>query len=99
MQRTSGQYDHLARTRTREGSGGWSLASWNRCRAAPRRAPRMEPTVRNPRIESELDPARSNSQLRTGVGARLLNRKFRTRGTEFFGAETGGQNQPERPLL
>jgi hypothetical protein len=58
MQRASGQYDHLARiprTRPRQSSGRRSLASWDRCRAAPRRAPGMEAAVRNAGIESKID--------------------------------------------
>src|SRR5207248_5833455 len=57
MQRASGQYDYLARvprTGPRQSRGRRSFASRHRCRAAPRRSCGMEPTVRNPRIESAI---------------------------------------------
>ena len=55
MQRSSGQYDHLARvpcTGPRQSSGGRSFAPRHWSRETPRCSRGMEPTVRNPRIES-----------------------------------------------
>src|SRR5882672_7401116 len=57
MQRASGQYDHLARvprTGPRQSRGRRSFASRHWCRATPQRSRGMEPTVRNPRIESAI---------------------------------------------
>src|SRR5258707_8843210 len=52
-----GQYDHLARvprTGPRQSRSRRPLTARHRCRAAPRRARGMDPTVRNPRIETAI---------------------------------------------
>src|ERR1700751_6016897 len=57
MQRATGQYDHLARvprTGPHQSRGRRSFAPRHWRRATPRRSRGMEPTVRNPRIESAL---------------------------------------------
>ncbi len=57
MQCASGQYDHLARvprTGPRQSRSRRPLTARHRCRAAPRRARGMDPTVRNPRIETAI---------------------------------------------
>ena len=68
MQRATGQYDHLARiprTGPRQSRGRRSFASRHWCRAASRRSRGMEPTVRNPRIESAIgSEAARSSHLR-----------------------------------
>jgi hypothetical protein len=68
MQRATGQYDHLARvprTGPRQSSGRRSFASRHWCRATPRRSRGMEPTVRNPRIESAI----GSDSIRTSLSA------------------------------
>src|SRR6266481_1912210 len=57
MQRATGQYDHLARvprTGPRQSRSRRPLTARHRCRATPRRARGMDPTVRNPRIETAI---------------------------------------------
>src|SRR4029077_10345905 len=57
MQRATGQSDHLAcipGTGPRQSSSRRSFAPRHWCGATPRRSRGMEPTVRNPRIESAL---------------------------------------------
>jgi hypothetical protein len=66
MQRATGQYDHLARvprTGPRQSHGRRSFSSRYWCRAAPRRARGMEPTVRNLRIESAMGSEAARSSL------------------------------------
>src|SRR5258705_13241848 len=75
MQRATGQYDHLARvprTGPCQSRDRRSFAPRHRCRAAPRRSRGMEPTVRNPRIESAigLEAARSSHLSRRESGIR-----------------------------
>src|SRR5258708_15437941 len=65
MQRATGQYDDLARvprTGPCQSRGRRSFASRHRSRTTSRRSRGMEPTVRNPRIESAvgLEAARSS---------------------------------------
>src|SRR5882762_11618828 len=93
MQRATGQYDHLARVPRagpRQSSGRRSFASRHRCRTAPRRSRGMEPTVRNPRIESAIgsEAARSSLFRKRYPGCRP---QIQSPGTEFLDAETGGQ--------
>src|SRR6267378_3831266 len=106
MQRASGQYDHLARvprTGPRQSRGRRSFAPGHWGRATPRRSRGMEPTVRNPRIESAIGSKnRSKLPSRQAIPKRRLPSsapKFKSPGTEFLGAETGGKNPPKRPLL
>ena len=103
MQRATGQYDHLAgvpRTGPRQSSGRRSFASRHWCRATPRRSRRMEPTVRNPRIESALEAARSSP-----LGGRFPERrpvsspKFSRRERNFWMRRLEAENRPERPLM
>src|ERR1700730_1148480 len=57
MQRSSGQYDHLARVPRagpRQSRGRRSFASRHWCRTAPRRSRGMEPTVRSTRTQSAI---------------------------------------------
>jgi hypothetical protein len=75
MQRASGQYDHLARvprTGPRQSSSRRSFASRHWRRTASRRSRGMEPTVRNPRLESAIGSESARSSL--------LSRRFPSAG-------------------
>src|SRR5258706_9421427 len=106
VERASGQYDHLARVPLpgpRQSSDRRSFASRHWCRAAPRRSRGMEPTVRNPRIESTIGPdtARSSAVQQTIPERRLVSSvpKFRRRERNFSMQRPEANNPPERPLL
>ncbi len=79
MQRASGQYDHLTRvprTGPRQSCGRRSFAPRHRSRATPRRFRGMEPTVRNPRIESAIG-CRSCSKPASAGDSRAPAGQFR----------------------
>src|ERR1700687_3381642 len=106
MQCASGQYDDLARVpraEPRQSRGRRSFASRHRCRATPRRSRRMEPTVRNPRIEPAISPDAPRSSLFSrrfpSAGWSVTALKF-SRGERNFGMQRpDAKNPPERPLL
>ena len=102
MQRATGQYDHLARfpsTGPRQSRGRRSFAARHWRRAAPRCSRGMEPTVRNPRIESAigLEAARSSHLSRRFPSAGSRNPCRRER--NFWMQRPEAQNPPERPFL
>ena len=106
MQRTTGQYDHLARvprTGSRQSSSRRPFAPRHRCRAAPRRSRGMESTVRSPRIESAigLEAARSSPLTDDPRTRRLVScRPKSSRGERnFWMQRLVAKNPPERPLL
>jgi hypothetical protein len=106
MQRASGQYDDLARVPRagpRQSSGRRSFAPRHWCRTAPRRSRGMEPTVRNPRIESAIGSEAPRSSLLNGrfpsASWSVAALKFRRRERNFWMQRPEAKNPPERPLL
>src|SRR5882724_628706 len=106
MQRASGQYDHLARvsrTGPRQNRGRRSFAPRPRSRATPRRPRGMEPTVRNPRIESAIGSEAARSPLLSrrfpSAGWSVPVPKFGRRERNFWMRRLEAKNPPERPLL
>jgi len=79
------------------------LAPRHRCRTAPRRARGMEPTVRNPRIESAIGSEAARSPLLGRPNSRApagqLPSEIQSPGTEFLDAETGGQESTRGSLV
>src|SRR6266403_1845241 len=106
MQRATGQYDHLARVPRagpRQSGGRRSFAPRHWCRATPGRSRGMEPTVRNPRIESAVgsDAARSShfSTRFPSSGWPVSSPEIRRRERNFWMRRPEAKNPPERPLL
>jgi hypothetical protein len=106
MQRSTGQYDYLSclpRTGPRQSRSRRSFASRHRCRATPRRARRMEPTVRTPRIESAIGfPSCSKPAFQQTIPERRLvscRPKFSRRERNFWMQRPEAKNPPERPLI
>src|SRR5258708_6181444 len=106
MQRSSGQYDDLARvprTGPRQSRGRRSFAPRHWCRATPRRSRGMEPAVRNPRIEPAIGSGRcSKLAFQQTIPKRLLVSsvpKFSRRERNFWMQRPEAKNPPERPLL
>src|SRR6266446_4051435 len=95
MQRTTGQYDDLARvprTGPRQSRGRRSFAPRYWCRTTPRRSGGMEPAVRSARIESAIGSAAARSALpNSRAPAGQFRPEIQSLGTEFLDAETGGQ--------
>src|SRR5512132_3983032 len=97
MQRATGQYDRLARipgTGPRQSSSRGPFAPGYRCRATPRPARGMEPTVRRAWTQSTIGSDAARAHISTVNSRALANQfvlKFRPRGTEFLDAETGAQ--------
>src|SRR5258708_37005282 len=105
MQRTSGQYDNLARVPrpgTRQSCGRRSFAPRHWCRAAPRRSRGMEPTVRNPRIESAIGCRCSKLESQQTIPERRLVSsvpKFSRRERNFWMQRLEAKSQPKTPLI
>src|ERR1700730_2323316 len=105
MRRATGQYDNLARvprTGPRQSRGRWPFAPRHWGRAAPRRSRGMEPTVRNPRIESAIGSEAARSPLQKTIPERRLVSsvpKFRRRERNFWMQRREAKNPPERPLI
>src|SRR6266478_5777937 len=102
----SGQYDDLARVpraEPRQSRGRRSFAPRPWCRATPRRSRGMEPTVRNPRIESTIGPTPRGARncVYSTPEHRLVSchPKFSRQERNFWMQRPEGKNPPERPLL